>query len=113
MLGDAMKWLEPWEPVRNSMDGAYLLAWEAELQLEVGPGHPLYQIAAQLIARRFDCDDALYELADGRVAMVHLTWVQRQEHDPRWPETQIYTSLRSWEKERLAVDHAEWVLDQL
>ncbi|WP_373413901.1 hypothetical protein [Ensifer aridi] len=107
-----MKWLEPWEPVRNFMDEAYLLAWELELALETGPGHPLYQTKAKLIARRFDCDDALYQLEDGRVAMVHLTWIHAQERDPHWPETRIYGSLQAWEQEGLAADHADWRLDQ-
>lgn len=29
---------------------------------ETGPEHPLYQAHAKLIARRFDCDDALFHL---------------------------------------------------
>lgn len=94
------------------MDEAYLLTWEAELARETWPGHPLYQTNAKLIARRFDCDDALYQLEDGGVAIVHLTWIQSQESDPRWPETRIYGSLHAWEQEGLAADHADWLLDQ-
>jgi hypothetical protein len=94
------------------MDESFLLSWEEELARETGPGHPLYRIPAKLIARRFDCDDALFELEDGRVAMVHVTWSQRQERDPRWPETRIYASLQAWEQEGLAADHADWRLDQ-
>lgn len=94
------------------MDATYLRAWESELACETGPGHPLYQIGATLIARRFDCDDALYQLEDGRVAMVHLTWIRRQESDPRWPNTLLYDSLQAWEKGGLAADHAEWLLGQ-
>ncbi len=105
-----MKWLEPWEPVHDLMDEAYSQAWEAELALETGPGHPLHQISAKLIARRFDCDDALFQLGDGRVAMVHLTWSQRQEFEPQWPDTRIYTSLETWGQEGLAADHAEWLV---
>ncbi|MDQ0319018.1 hypothetical protein QO002_001156 [Pararhizobium capsulatum DSM 1112] len=107
-----MKWLEPWEHVRATMDETHLLAWEAELVREVGPGHPLFQINATLIARRFDRDDALYLLADGRVAKVHLTWRQSQEPDPRWPETEIFGSLEIWEDVGLKRDHADWRFDQ-
>ena len=104
-----MQWLAPWEPVRAPMDEDYLTGWETELARETGPGHPLYRTPAKLIARRFDCDDALFELEDGRVALVHLTWIQRQESDPRWPATQIYASLEEWEREGLAADHADWI----
>jgi hypothetical protein len=95
------------------MDEAYLFTWEAELARETGPGHPLYQTSAKLIARRFDCDDALYQLEDGRVAMVHLTWIQAQEPDPHWPETCIYGSLQAWEQEGLATDHATGFLTKV
>jgi hypothetical protein len=94
------------------MDKSYSLGWETELVREVGPGHPLYQVEAALIARRFDTDDALYLLDGGRVAVVHLTWRQSQEPDPRWPETEIFRSIDSWEMEGLARDHAAWLLDQ-
>jgi hypothetical protein len=105
-----MKWLEPWEAVRNSMDEVYLVGWESELMRETGPEHPLYQANAKLIARRFDCDDALFQLDDGRVALVHLTWSGKRERDPRCPDTVMYESLEAWEQSSLAVDHADWVL---
>jgi hypothetical protein len=108
----SLKWLEPWEPVRDSMDESYVLAWETELAREAGPGHPLYQVNVALIARRFDRDDALYLLPDGRVAAVHLTWRQNREPDPLWPETEIFQSIDSWETDGLAQDHAAWRLDQ-
>lgn len=94
------------------MDNGFLLAWEAELAKEVGPEHALYRTDVKLIARRFDCDDALYLLDHGRVAEVHLTWRQSQEPDPRWPETKIFCSLEAWEQSGLAADHAQWLLDQ-
>ncbi len=106
-----MKWLEPWETVRNSMGERYLLAWEDELKREVGSELPLFETEAKLIARRFDCDDALFELNDGRVAWVHLTWSGKRERHPSCPETVPYESLQAWEQSRLVEDHAEWALD--
>lgn len=79
--------------------------WESELQTEVAPA---YGLDAELIARRYDCDDALYRLEDGRVARVHLTWKQAQEIAPRWPETTIFPSLEHWADTGQRRDHAEW-----
>ena len=105
-----MKWLEPWSEVRDSMSETFLRAWEKQLALETGPGHPLYQMNAKIIGRRFDCDDALFQLEDGRVAMVEMTWSKKQERNPYFPRTHIYDSLWAWEQDALASDHAEWVL---
>jgi hypothetical protein len=79
-----MEWLEPWEPVCNEMAAesqSFREAWESELQTEVAPGRLLYGLDAKLIARRYDCDDALYRLEDGR-ARVHLIW-KRHRRSPR------------------------------
>lgn len=106
-----MEWLEPWEPVGEEMTAesqSVREAWERELRTEVAPGHVLYGLDAKLIARRYDCDDGLYRLEDGRVARVHLTWKQAQEIAPRWPETTIYPSLEHWVVTGQRRDHAEW-----
>jgi hypothetical protein len=83
-----MKWLELWEPVGDEMtveSQSFREAWERELRKEVTSSHVLYGFEAKLIARRYDSDDALYKLDDGRVARVHLTWKQAEEIGPRWP----------------------------
>ena len=86
------------------------MEWESELIREIGPEHPLYQANAKLIARRFDRDDALFQLDDGRVALVHLTWSGQPQLDTRSLDLVIYESLEAWEESRLAVDHADWIL---
>lgn len=86
-------WPEGWYPVerRNRIH-----AWEKELQTEVGPRHILWQHDVRLIARRDDRDDALFELGDGRVAEVHLTWTSSQAVDEKSPWTIIFPSLSEW-----------------
>ncbi|GAK72999.1 hypothetical protein RRU01S_29_01160 [Agrobacterium rubi TR3 = NBRC 13261] len=106
-----MEWLEPWEPVGDEMtveSQSFREAWERELRTEVTSSHVLYGFDAKLIARRYDSDDALYKLDDGRVARVHLTWKQAAEIGPRWPETTIYPSLERWAVTGQRRDHAEW-----
>lgn len=83
----------------------YCSTWEQQLAIEVGPQHILRGLTATLIARRFDGDDALFRLDDGRVAEVHLTWKKSEELDPRWPSTGIFSSLEEWATERMAKQH--------
>jgi len=71
-------------------------AWEQELQLEVSPKHILWQQQVRLVARRHDRDEALFELDDGRVAEVHLTWRQAEEPDGKWPWTVVFSNLDQW-----------------
>ncbi|WP_461221754.1 hypothetical protein [Methylobacterium sp. CM6247] len=107
-----MEWLDPWESVNSGQTddvSALGQGWEAELRKEVAPAHIFYGLAITLIARRYDRDDALFQLHDGRVAQVHLTWKQAQEPDPRWPKTVIYASLQSWADTDQRCDHAAWV----
>ena len=68
-----------------------------ELRSEVGVGHVLYGLAANPIARADGRDDYLFELEDGRVAEVHLTFCNRPERPP-WPGAVIYESLAAWRK---------------
>ena len=70
----------------------------AELALELPTGHMLDGTALTAVARRTDCDDVLFELSDGRFALVHLTWSGSRETDPAWPGTTVYDSLDHWRK---------------
>ena len=107
----AIKWLEPWVPVEHfEMDdkNGYCAAWERQLQREVGPQHLLRGMSVQLIARRFDCDEALSSLANGQIAEVHLTWARGEEADPRWPGTALFPSIEAWAHESMGPLHEEW-----
>ncbi len=72
-----------------------------ELASEVGVGHVLKGLNASPIARADGSDDYLFQLEDGRVAEVHLTFANRPERPP-WPGAQVFESLEAWRK---AVDH--------
>ena len=65
-----------------------LRALRRELAKEVGPGHPLAGRRWRIVAQCRAGDDVLLVLADGRSALVHLTWSGRRERPP-WPETVV------------------------
>lgn len=100
-------WLTPWYEVESDPDTCRAL--EHQLMREVGPCHVLFGIMATLLARRQDNDDCLFFLADGRHALVHLTWRKDQEPDPTWPAAAIFDSLETWAKQVMQPDNAEWI----
>jgi hypothetical protein len=91
-------WLDPWTPVDQPKARE---AMQSELYSELSASHPLFGLSAVAVARRYDQDDVLFELADGRVAEVHLTWSRKPEPDPRWPRTTIFASAAVWAEERM------------
>jgi hypothetical protein len=101
----SVKWLHPWYPVANPQE---LLG---ELRLEVTSGHPLCDLPLRTIVRRYDRDDALFQIEDGsgRVAMVHLTWSMNPERVPFGPETAILDSLTSWAETVMVENHQDQV----
>jgi hypothetical protein len=98
-------WLEPWTPMEHSNERS---AIEGELERELNEAHPLFGLSAVALARRHDQDDVLFEIDEGRVAEVHLTWRSGRESDPRWPSTKIYESVFAWVEERMRPQHEEW-----
>lgn len=100
-----IQFLEPWYGVDDAAMGGAL---ERQLGIEVGERHRLYRVPVKLIVRRQDCDDALFALADGRVAEVHMTWRRGVEDDPRWPSTAIFASLEEWAAVSMEPTHRHW-----
>lgn len=97
-------WLDPWHPIDAADVRAAL---EQQLQREISPLHVLRGESVMLIARRADTDDALFQLADKRVAEVHMTWRKDTEPDPRWPVTAIFASLEDSARDSMAPLHLE------
>jgi len=99
-------WLVPWHPIA---DGRPDDLTAKELYSELCQHHVLFGLQARPIAHRQDCDDFLFELLDGtgRFAVVHLTFAQHPETDPRWPETVIY---KDWAEfvQTMKEDAADW-----
>lgn len=84
--------LEPWLPVQNAE------SLQRELVAEVGRGHPLFGRSLCALAVRRDSDDVLF-VSTGEplvVAVVHLTYANHPEPNPRWPETTLFPSLEDW-----------------
>jgi hypothetical protein len=90
---------EPW----FALDHDEAAAMEAELRREISAGHALARIRTVPVARRFDRDDVLLSLDDGRWATVHLTWNQSPEIGTTWPSPTFYASAADLQV-RLAAD---------
>jgi len=83
--------LEPWEKFVPGQADAFL----RELQVELSPDHSLRGLELTPVAHSARADDALFQLADGRVAEVHLTWSGKTEQAPA-PKHRIYSSIEEW-----------------
>jgi hypothetical protein len=99
-----MDWTGPWRPVGTEAEELV-----AELQREMGAGHPLAGIAAVPVARRDDRDDVLFELPDRepRYVLVHLTWSGRREIDARWPHTEFFQDWEDWLRRGMVTDDTD------
>jgi hypothetical protein len=102
VIEDAL--LEPW----YFADVSERRGMELELRREIAPNHlhALFERVAECLARRRDCDDVLFGLDRGEVAVVHLTW--SIERDPLWPATTIYPDMASW-FEAMREDHEDFI----
>jgi hypothetical protein len=69
---------------------------EAELRRELPIGHALYGERAVARAIGQDPDDVVFQLPDGRLAAVHLTW--NVESRPEWPHVLIFADLEALAK---------------
>jgi hypothetical protein len=100
----ALRWLHPWIGTAEALAPEL----ERELAREIGPDHPLAGHSVEAVARRTDADDVLFWLPAGPalLALVHLTWQRRRERDPRWPATQLFSSVDEWIRAVMHPDHA-------
>lgn len=87
-----LRWTDPWYPIDDG--GPY----EAELALELIPGHQLYGRRVVALGRKDGADDVLFWLADEgpRLASVHLTWIGKSEQTGDWPATAIFDDPDVW-----------------
>ena len=72
----------------------------AEAEEEIAADHPLKGMINGVLARSSASDDVLFELKDGRVANVHLTWSRKPEQSP-WPRHTIFSNVDEWTDEIL------------
>src|SRR5260370_38469963 len=80
--------VSPWHA--PSASAAQSLIVEAEE--EIAADHPLKGMINGVLARSSASDDVLFELTDGRVANVHLTWIRKPEQSP-WPGHTIFSNV--------------------
>ena len=59
------------------------------------------------LACRQDCDDVLFALDDGRVAVVHLTWSRKGEPVSDHPSTSVFDSLDRFVEDEMKPTHRE------
>ncbi|PWR23985.1 hypothetical protein [Zavarzinia compransoris] len=78
-------------------DGAARALFDRELRLELVPGHPLHGIGATAIGRVDGEDDILFALDDGRLAVVHLTFIGKPEQSPAWPRCTLFATAAAFE----------------
>lgn len=97
--------LAPWVAVPD--DASPLVA---ELHRELRTDHPLHGIQARAVARRWDCDDVLFQI-DGRAeqyADVHLTGSGRVDPNQGWPHTELYLDAPDWRVRCMIPDHEDY-----
>lgn len=98
---EAFSFLTPWSRVRE-----HAVNLERELHKETAPGHSLYSLKVRAIAQRIDTDDVLFEVdsPDFRYAVVHLSWSDEPECDPRWPKTEVFATFKNWAEINMMAD---------
>lgn len=80
--------VEPWVAI-----GSERASFEEELSRELSSDNTLVGFKVQVIGRRVDCDDILFEVYDEKasfkLALVHLTWSGKVEPSP-WPVIKLF-----------------------
>ncbi len=94
---DSIDFPEPWIDLRQVKDRLarrdLVVRHRNELSREIAPGHVLHGRVWEIVGLGIPArDDALLQLDDGAVALVHLTWRGAPE-PPSWPMTVFVTSI--------------------
>jgi hypothetical protein len=109
--GCGVEWLDPWwDAAAERPDLA--AAYERQLVVELGPGHPLYGVPLAALGKHDGSDDVLFRLLDGsgRVAVIHLTWARWQE-EPPWPGFSLFPNLEAFAAKRMRLDNEEFTAE--
>ena len=69
-MSQLLPWQEPWDALPEHMHQAY----QSQLKHELVRGHPLFGHLCTVLGKHGGSDDILVALANGQVAVVHLTW---------------------------------------
>jgi hypothetical protein len=62
-----------------------------ELQIELPPGHRLFDVPVRVVAHRDGTDDILCQHIDdpARYTVIHLTWIMKPEIGPGFPTVEV------------------------
>ncbi|QJD83233.1 hypothetical protein [Cohnella herbarum] len=93
--------LEPWIPETS-------LIFLEELYNELPNNHILYGAELNVIARRLDKDEVLFQFQENsnKYVQVHLTWKQDKETNP-WPLFILFNSFDDWVNQVMVLDNKE------
>jgi hypothetical protein len=97
-----IEFLEPWQRFVPGQADAFL----GELEQELSPGHPLHGVNLIPLGHSGAADDALFQMEDGRVVQVHLTFSPRTEEQPS-PRHRIYSNADEWVQQVMFPQHEE------
>jgi hypothetical protein len=99
---DDLVLVDPWMDLRGggTDEAAERDRIVEELRAEVASGHSLHRLELTAVGRLTPRDDFLFRLADGRWAIVHLTWTRPET--PPWPATRLFDSVEALEEALLA-----------
>jgi hypothetical protein len=103
--------LPPWQAFLQDAESQRRAdGFAAELRKEVSSRHPLFGFSVLAVAWRCDQDDVLFEIVGRaeKLAVVHLTWTQKTEADPRYPRTRLFSSWQSWAEQVMRPDHDDY-----
>jgi hypothetical protein len=99
--------IEPWNAIEE-YPSSVGIALEREACIELAEDHPLHGLNLKAVARRDDCDDVLFQIAESdAVAVVHLTWSGKRERSPS-PQVELYESIEAFRVQRMEVDASNW-----
>jgi len=106
-MSTKQSFIEPWNAIEEYPPSVGI-ALEREAHIELAEDHPLHGFKLKAVARREDCDDVLFQIAESdTVAVVHLTWSGKLERSP-WPRAKIYESMEAFSVQRMEVDASNW-----
>lgn len=91
---DKIDWPVPWWCLDKDLE--LRTGIQKELNLEIGPKHPLWGLKPVVIGKSDANDDVILYLSDGRFACVHLVWHEKIDQYPdKFPSFVVFENVAS------------------
>lgn len=86
---------------------------EKELLIEISSNHELTGCDCSAISASLQCDDVLFYIhskkhTSERYALVHLTWSNKKEENPKFPITTLFNSFEEFREKRMFPDKVDF-----